>query len=116
MLIAKVNSRCQEVIENKKELPKGYIEMKSPIPSADYVADASGNWRLSYTREQATHLRRIAYTEKLDPLICEYVAKSIIGNLNDIQQLKKDIDETRTAIQKDYPFECNDRTTDGNSE
>ncbi len=116
-LIAKIGSRQHEILHDDDSLPSGYVQLKSPCPSANHIATANGEWQLSYKKEHALILRRMAYVARLDPLVNEYIVKTILNNTKDIAALKKSIIETRTAIQQEYQFvPDNLLMTDGNSE
>ena len=116
-LIARIGSRQHEIVHDNDLLPIGYVNLKSPCPSANHIATADGEWKLSYKKEHALILRRIAYTARLDPLVNEYIVKTILNDFDDIAVLEQSIVETRTAIQQEYQFEPDNLlTTDGNSE
>ena len=117
MLIAKIGDRSHKILNDDQLIPEKYIKMKEENPSSDYIATADGTWQLSYTKEQAYHLRRITYTARLDPLVNEYIVKTILNDSDDIAVLKQSIIETRKAIQQEYQYEPDNLfNTDGNSE
>ena len=105
MLIAQIGGRCHYIAEQGQPVPKGYVEVKEPNPSADYIAQEDGTWKLSYTREQAFHHRRIAYTSRLDPLISEYTTKMMLGDMSGAEKIKEMIKEQRIVIQSEYQYD-----------
>ena len=116
-LIARIGSRQHEIVHDNDLLPTDYVKLKSPCPSANHKATVDGEWKLSYKKEHALILRRKAYIARLDPLVNEYIVKTILNDSDDIAVLKQSIIETRKAIQQEYQYEPDNLfNTDGNSE